>query len=114
MVTVTIGWSNTDPYIDNSTPLTITNSQTFSILPGANIIFTGSIVAFADKFIMCSFPETEPTPTIWANGDPLTALNQGPIPDAAMRAVWTVGALKYVCTRVQLAIDTAQDFRLNH
>ena len=110
----TIGWSASDPFVDTSTPLTITNSQSIPFVSGANLIYSGALVAFANNYVMWSWPAAEPTPTLWSNGDPSTAINQGPIPDATVRDVWTVGGLKYTCSRIQMTLNTSLDLRLIH
>lgn len=110
----TIGWSASDPFVNTSTALTITNSQTVSFASGANLIFTGSLAAFANNFIMWSFPVGETSPNLWSNGDPSTAINQGPIPDATMRDTWTVSGVKYICSRIPMTLDTTKDLRLCH
>lgn len=110
----TIGWSATNPFVNTSTALTITNSQSVSFSSGANLIYSGSLVAFADKFVMWSWPNTEPAITKWSVGDPATVLNQGVMGDAVVRSVWTVGGLNYACSRSEMAMDTAADLRLIH
>jgi len=110
----TIGWSASDPFVDESTPLTITNSQSVSFVSGANLIFSGDLTAFSNNYVMWSWPVGEPTPTLWSNGDPAIVINQGPIPDATVRAVWTVGALKYTCSRIQMTLNPTLGLRLNH
>jgi len=109
-ISFVIGWSATDPFVDNSTPLTITNSQTISYSPGANIVFSGDLTNFANKYVMFSYLATEPVATGWFN----TVLNQGVIPDFTFRDIFTIGATRYVCCRNPIALDITSTLSLTH
>ena len=106
----TIGWSATDPYVNNLTPLTITNSQTVPFASGANLLFTGDLTNFANKYVMWSWPSTEPTPTGYFN----TVLNSGSIPDIVIRDVYIVSGIKYACCRNPMVLDITQTLSLTH
>ncbi len=101
-LTFRIGWTLVDPYVDNSTPLTISNAQDISFASGDDLVYSGSLTNFANKYVEWRWLATEPTPVEWFN----TNLNGGPIPDFSIRDVWTVGAYKYCCARNPLVLDT--------
>jgi hypothetical protein len=109
-----IGWSATDPFVNNTTPLTITNAQTISFTPGSSMIFSGSLAAFSNNYVMWSYSSSEGLFAIWSNGDPSTAINKGVIPDFSVRDIYTVGATNYICCRNPLVLDTALDLRIIH
>lgn len=111
----TIGWSSTDPYVDDLTAPAISNGQSVAFTTGDNLIFTGGLINFADKYIVWRIPASEPTPVLWSNGDPLVTLNQGIIPDdGVIRPIFTVGGYKYAVSRNPMALDTGSDLRLLH
>ncbi len=113
-ISFVIGWSATPLFVDNTTPLVIPNSQTINFTPGANLIYSGSLAAFANMYVGWAWPATEPLPTTWSNGDPATAINKGTIPDFTMEDVYTVGATKYLACRNPMVLDTSLDLRIIH
>lgn len=110
-----IGWSATDPYTDDSTPLNITNSQSIAFNTGSfSLIYSGSLAAFANTYVMISYPADQGIFVKWSNGDPATAANKGDIPDYSFRSIFTIGSTCYVCCRNPLVLDTTLDLRISH
>ena len=108
---ITYGYSTTDPYVDNSTIPTISNSATLTISPGANLSIPYTSAA-VDKFLVIKIPSSQPTPTAWYS----TAFNNGTIPDATFRAVFTIGSFKYLVSRdlAGVAFDPTVPMQFNH
>lgn len=93
-ITVTYGYSASDPYVDNSTAPTIGSSATTTITHNADLSISFPFAA-VDKFLVFKVPSGESTKIHWF----VTSLNNGDIPDAAFRAPFTVGSFTYYVTR---------------
>ncbi len=109
--TITYGYSASDPYVDNSTIPTISNSASITITSGANLSLSFPAGA-VDKYMVIKIPVSQPTPTIWYS----TSFNNGTIPDATFRTVFTIGSFKYVISRdgAGVAFDYTVPFQFNH
>jgi hypothetical protein len=65
-----------------------------------------------DKYLVVKIPASEPTPTTWFS----TSFNNGSIPDATFRSVFTIGGYKYLVSRdgAGVAFDPAVPFQFRH
>lgn len=78
-------------------PVTFQYQFTAQVMPGFAMVDLdfGNAVLSSDKHIIISYPSNEATMAFYRN----TNLNKGPIPDAAMKAVITVGSDKVITSR---------------
>lgn len=104
------GWTDADPYTNDTTaPVFTTRGETFPITPGAPLNTDFSFMP-SQKYAIVEYPATEANKTIWA--DTGSAPNNGSIPDAAFRAIFTVAGKKYIVARNPIDFDTAPTSRV--
>lgn len=104
------GYSATDPYINDTTAPTFTILGSSALTPGAALSTNFSTMP-TQQFAVVSYPASESNKTIWA--DTGSAPNNGSIPDAAFRAIFSVGGRKFIVARNPIDFDTAPTSRVN-
>lgn len=109
VLTLTYGYSATDPFVNNTTIPTIENAVTVTIIHNADISIIFPVGA-VDHFLVFKELATEPVKTAWFS----TVSNYGTIGDMAFRSAFVIGLYRYYVTRdaAGLAFDPSVPIQL--
>lgn len=74
---------------------------TFNITNGNPLVVPFPFGAANNQFNIVRYPISQSDKTVWVN----TVTNQGVLPDAQYRAVFTIGSYKYIVSRTEISLD---------
>lgn len=103
-IIATFGYSITDPWINDTTAITIPNATTQSITHNANLQNFYPLAA-QDTYILAKYPDTQNVKTLYNNGTN-PGVN-GTLPGDEFRA-YTTGGFHWIVARVPRSFDSTQ------
>lgn len=106
-VTDSIFYTPNDPFVNNTTAIVMVNPFTVTTLHNSDISFNLPSAA-ADNYWVVKVPSAEIIKTTWYHN----TLNSGTIPDAVIRAAFTVSGFTYYVTRSTFGLDPSSSIQL--